>query len=265
MKHLIFAFLLVLLQPLLLIADTDLVVKPASSQLPLDPDFQPILGTYLYDVFWEGVRVGKATISIDKEEDYYRISVKASSNHKVGFLYKFRYKGEVAVEPYPFKPIKATVEENAGRKKKNIEIQFPETNRADSVEVKKVGNKTKSVTEGSATSDSFLIDPFSAIFLVRHLDWELGMAEVFEVFTGKKKYELKLYCDSVTTKTIAGNSREAWLIIPETTDLSKPNAEKKSEFRIYLSKDEQKEILKIEGAPKIGRVEARARIFPSPK
>ena len=40
---------------------------------------------------------------------------------------------------------------------------------------------------------------------------------------------------------------------------------KKSNFRIYLSKDEQKEILEIEGAPKIGRVEARVRNFPSPE
>ena len=111
-------------------------MESAEAKLPLDPDFKPTLGTYIYDVFWQGSRIGKAMISIEQEGDLYKISVNAKTNSTLSMLYKFRYKGEVKVEPSPFKPIEASVEEDSGRKKKNIEIQFPQTDRAESIEVK---------------------------------------------------------------------------------------------------------------------------------
>ena len=235
--------------------------KPDSSQLPVDLEFRPELGTYFYDIFWKGARVGKAAITIDKDDDLYKIGVHADSNSKVSMLYKFRYKGEVEVEPYPLKPVKAKVTEKAGRKEKKIEFSFPEDDRVEAVEVKSVGGKKRSVTEKRATSTSFIVDPFSVVFLVRHLDWHIGMAEVFDVFTGKKKYQLTLYCKSVVTKTVGDAARQAWEIIPEMIDFTKPEEKKRAEFRIFLSKDEKKEILKIEGAPRIGRVEATIRKF----
>ena len=261
MKYIAIFFLIFFTQTGWCQSEVDTSRKTDSAQLPIDVDFQPELGTYFYDIFWKGARVGKAAITIDFLDNFYKISVHADSNSKISMLYKFKYKGEVEVEPYPLKPLQAKVTERSGRKEKKIEINFPQKDKVEAIEVKSVGGKTRTITEKSATSDSFIIDPFSVVFLVRNLDWQIGMAEGFDIFTGKKKYELKLLCDSVVSLTVGNTTKEAWLIIPDIKDLSKKEKKKRTEFKVYLSKDEKKEILKIEGVPRIGRVEARVRKF----
>ncbi|MEE4243108.1 MAG: DUF3108 domain-containing protein [Desulfopila sp.] len=232
-----------------------------SQQRNLDPEFQPEPGAYAYDVLWRGVRVGKASVSTTVEDDLYTVAVTAETHTKFNFLYKFRYQGEVSLKAPPVRPIEAKMTESGGKKEKTTTITFSEEDKATAVRVKKEPGKEKEVSTVSAESQSFLLDPFSVVFLVRHLDWHVGMAEIFDVFTGRKQYLLMLYCAEVRIKTINDEQREAWVITPTTKEMGKPDAEEKSDFTLYLSKDEKKEILKIEGVPRIGRVEAIMRYF----
>lgn len=246
-------------------AETGILRKETSAELQADPEFKPESGTHFYDVYWKDVRVGKATITVKQDNELYQVIVRASTSSKINMFYKFRYKGEVEMESYPLKPLQTSIVEQAGRKTKEMQIEFLQEDRAEAVEVKSVDGETRTITKRSATSETFLLDPFSIVFLVRHLDWHVGMAELFDVFTGKKTYELTLICESVKTKYIGRNPRDAWVITPYTRELDSPGADVKSDLKVYVSKDEKKEILKIEGAPKIGRVEARIRKFvPQP-
>ncbi len=235
--------------------------KKSSGSLPVDVEFQPELGTYHYDVYWRKMRVGKASITIEREAELYKVIVAAKTNKKVSLLYKAKYRGEVKMESYPLTPIKAEIREQAGKKTKTINIDFPETDRVKAVEVKTEKGKEPRITEREFTSETFVLDPFSTVFLVRQLDWQVGMAEVFDLFTGKKKYELQLLCDSVTTLTVGKHQREVWVIIPQTKSLEEDGEVKKSDFKVYLSKDGNREVLKIEGAPRVGRIIARIRKF----
>ncbi len=234
--------------------------KQSSDQLTTDPEFNPRQGTYYYDVFWQKVKVGKATITIMKEDDLYKIIVSGKTKSKVSMFYKARYRGEVQMEPDPLKPIQANITEQAGRKKKHTQIRFPQEGMVESTEVESIGDKKKT-EERTFSSETFILDPFSTVFLVRHLDWHVGMAEVFDIFTGKKHYEVKLLCDSIATLEIDGKKREAWVIIPYISSLDGPEKKTKSEFKVYLSKDARKKILKIEGAPRIGKIVALVRKF----
>ncbi len=236
-------------------------LKAESDELPVDVEFHPKLGTYHYDVFWRKMRVGKAAITIERDGEYYRIIVFGKTNKKISVLYKAKYRGEAKVEPLPLVPIKAEIREQTRKKTKTIHMDFPETDRIEAVEVKEERGKETQITKREFTSETFVLDLFSTVFLVRQLDWEVGMAEVFDLFTGKKQYELQLVCDSVVNLVIGKEKREAWLILPRTRSLDGQKKVRDSGFKLYLSKDERKEVLKIEGVPKIGRIEARIRKF----
>ncbi len=239
--------------------------KENSGNLPLDVEFHPEPGTYHYDVFWRKMRVGKAAIIIERDGEYYRVIVSGKTNKKISMFYKAKYRGEVKVKPRPLVPVKAEIREQTGKKSKTINIDFPDTDRVEAIEVKKETGKESRVTKREFMSETFVLDPFSTVFLIRQLDWEVGMAEVFDLFTGKKQYELMLLCNSVVKVPMGKATREAWLILPRLRSLDGEERERDNSFKVYLSKDERKEVLKIEGVPKIGRVEARMKKFQPQK
>lgn len=230
-------------------------------ELALDPEFQPVPGIYYYDVFINRLRVGKATISVERDDQYYTIKVAAKSRKMVNSIYKVRYRGEVSMTTDPIRPMSADIEQQAGDKSRQISIDFPDTNRVDVTETKLKKGVEVRQKEYSLESQNFIVDPFSAIFLVRSLDWELGMAEVFDVFTGKRQYELRLYCRAETTIEIQGQPRKVWEIQPRAFSVTDPKKEKMSDFLLYLSMDEQREILMISGRPKAGTMNATLRKF----
>lgn len=242
-------------------ASAEAVKKVTTSELDVDPEFQPLSGVYYYDLFLNALRVGKATITVKKEGDLYGIQVKAKTRKAVQSLFKVRYKGEVRMQPQPIRPIAADIESQSGEKKKEVSIRFPETNRIAITETKSNQGKTTKSSEYVLESETFLLDPFSTIFLVRSLDWHVGMAEVFDIFTGKRQYELRLLCQSVANLKLGGVMRDVWVIQPEIVTLTHLRKTKLSNYSIYLSKDEQKDILMISGEPKLGRMVAKMRKF----
>ncbi|MBC2717315.1 MAG: DUF3108 domain-containing protein [Desulfobacteraceae bacterium] len=224
--------------------------------LPLDPEFHPQLGTYYYQVNWNRVNVGKARISIDLENDLYTIMVHAETNRKLDKIYKIRYKGESRISTEPLTPIKAKINEKVKSTKKETTIEFQKDGTIKSSEVKSKKGKPSKTTEREFQTENFTLDPFSATCLVRRLDWEVGMEEIFDVITGEDQYLLELKCIKQTTIEIAGTKRLAWEIVPELTKLDteeqEKNDQKKDDMTIYVSADKAKEMLKIKVALKVG-------------
>ena len=237
------------------------VRKNNSGELSIDTDFDAIPGTYYYDVFLKGIRLGKATITVTKNDEEYTVQVTAKTRGIVKYLYKVKYRGEVAVTTNPLQPITAIIEEESGIKKKTIHVNFPKPNKVTAVEFESKHGQPPTRTENEFNSESFVLDPFSIVYLIRSLKWEVGTAEIFDVFTGKKQYEIQLVCRGETVLDINGVKRRAWEIIPQTRTLTKPQELRMSGFVIYLSNDPLKEILKITGHPKIGRIVVKVRKF----
>ncbi len=231
-----------------------------SDSLP-DSEFHPELGTYHYDVQWGGIQVGKVFIIIDKEGDKYRVVVSGKTSQKINLLYRAKYRGEVQFDPDPLTPITAEILQKSRKDTKSIHMTFPQRNRVESVEVKKGQNKPPRTTYREFTSDTFILDPFSTLFLVRQLDWHVGMAEVFDIFTGKEKYELRLLCDSVTTLKVGKRERSAWLIMPRLISSKDGKEVKKNTLQVYLARDESREVLRIDVEPQVGTVEVHLKKF----
>jgi hypothetical protein len=216
-------------------------------------------------VFLKGAKLGRATIKVDRKGDDYVVAVTARTRGIMKYPYKVKYRGEVTVKKDPLQPSTAFIEERTGNKKKTIQAEFPKPNRVTTIEKESKAGGPIDRKEKEFVSETFILDPFSTVFLIRSLDWQIGTAEVFDVFTGNKQYELQLLCRGETVLNVDGIDRNAWEIVPQTRSLKKPHKLKMSGFVVYLSQDERREILKITGEPGIGRIVADLRKFTETK
>ncbi|KJR97475.1 MAG: hypothetical protein VR65_24215 [Desulfobulbaceae bacterium BRH_c16a] len=216
-----------------------------------------ISGTSYYDLFLNSLRIGKATIEVEKEGDDFMLKVAARARSNLSKLYS--YKGKVAMSANPIQPTQAVVEEQAGSKHKITLIEFPEPDRVTAVQIETRRGKKPKRTEKEFSSESFVLDPFSTVFLLRSLNWAAGTTEVFDIFTGNKQYELQLFCRGETALEVEGTVRDVWEIVLQTRSLEEPRKKKMSGYVVYLSRDSRRDILKVTGKAKIGRIVASMR------
>jgi len=235
--------------------------KATSGELDILHDFNPLLGTYYYDVYLKGSKLGRASIAVDRNGAEYVIAVKARTRGIMKHLYKVKYRGEATVTRGPLEPQSASIVERTGSKKKTIEAAFEGPDRIVAIEEEVKGDNPPKVKTKEYESESFILDPFSIVFLIRSLNWQLGSSEVFDIFTGSKQYEIHLHCKEEMIVIVDDVPRPCWVIAPETWTLTEPKKMRGSGFKIYLSQDERKEILKITGNPKIGKIVADLRKF----
>lgn len=235
--------------------------KSSTAELSLLPEFRPEPGVYYYDVFINRMRVGKVTIKTVHDDDMYTVEVKGKTRNAISSLYKVQYKGEVKMHPDPIKPLSATIEQRSGTKSRDVSMVFPSENKINVSQQDLKTGEQSTMKEYSLESDTFILDPFSTLFLVRVLDWEVGMAEIFRIFTGKKQYELKLLCKETSRLITDDVEREVWVIQPQVTTLTEPYETKLADYEVLLSKDELREILMIKGKANVGKLVARMRKF----
>ena len=238
--------------------------KEFTSELPIDNGFLPYLGTHYYDVFLQDVLIGRATVEVQKTDGEYQIKVNAKTRSVLNSLYKVRYRGEVSFLTDPLKPINASILEQTGSKSKHMAIEFDQSDKVSVVEIEQKGKKPATRKMQNFESDGFILDPFSTVYLIRSIDWRAGLTEIFDVVTGNKQYELRLICKGISTLNINEETRDAWVITPQIKRVGKesdPKDPAASLWEIYVSRDEMREILKISGNPKIGRVVAQMRKF----
>lgn len=101
------------------------------------------------------------------------------------------------------------------------------------------------------------MDIFSAVFLCRSIDWRIGLAERFEVFTGRKTYIVTLNCLEQTRYQQDNiDAIDAWVIAPAVVDPYKPDRTPNlTSTRIYLAADSSKDILKIKTRTGFGTID----------
>ena len=228
-----------------------------SRSLSIDPEFKPRLGKYFYNVNFNSVNIGNANITIDRDGDLYKVQVKAQSIGLVDSLYRLRYRGEAIMGTDPLSPVETKMQQEVRSTEKDTTMKFQDNGTIRTVEKKSENGNTVTYDVHKIQTDRFTMDPFSATYLVRGLDWKVGVEKVFDVYPGKYQYELRLKCDSLVTIDINGEKRKAWVIIPTVTNLDpeqRAEALKKKPMntKIYVSADELKDVLKIEASHTLG-------------
>jgi len=238
--------------------------------LPVDPDFKPREGKYYYTVDFNNVNIGNATIVIDRDGDFYKVQINAQSVGMVDSLYRLRYRGESIMGTDPLSPVETKMQQEVRSSEKDITIKFQENGDIKATEKKSENGATVKFDVRKVQTERFTLDPFSAMYLVRGLDWKAGVERVFDVYPGKYQYEIRLRCEGLVTIDSNGEKRKAWLIVPRVTNLDPQRRaealkKKPTNTKIYVSADDMKDVLKIEASHLLGNFRLlMVRFDPAP-
>ena len=240
---------------------------PASETEPVSlagsEGFKPRLGTYLYVAKWGQAKAFEATLTVQKIDNIYRILVDSRTTGVIDFIFKLRYRGEGHLSADDLAPLKTVTVERQRKKSKQTQISYLDDGGIEVVETRKKKKKKKPETKTrSVNPEKQVLEPFSAAFIARKFNWEVGETQQFEVFTGKREYLVTLFCQEKTIVEESGTKTAAWVIRPAVKNLSQP--EKKSKItktKIYISADANKDLLKLKSETKAGTVVLKMKKF----
>jgi hypothetical protein len=238
-----------------------------SNHLPVDPKFQPRLGTYYYVFDFNSIQIGTGKVVLSREGDFYKMQVFARTNSTIDHIYKIRYKGENIIDAGRLSPVETRVSQRVKSVEKDTTISFQDDGTIKTTEEKSGKGKTKK-DEHEIHTEKFTLDPFSVTYLVRVLDWEVGVEQIFDLYTGKSQYELRLKCENTAVIDAGSEKRNAWVIVPIMKKLQDTEEDAKKRpinMKIFVSADEFKDVLGIEADYSIGRFRAvMERFEPAP-
>jgi hypothetical protein len=225
--------------------------------VPIDHKFKPRLGTYNYKVEFNSIGIGIASVAVGLDGDLYKMQILAETIGVVDRIYRIRYRGEAITDTDSISPVETKIHQTVKSKEKDLTMLFQDNGTIKTKERKSENGGPAQYDEWKLQTEKFTLDPFSAAYLVRVLDWEAGRAQVFDLYTGKGQYELRLKCDSGSTIDFGGVKRKVWVIIPDLKKMDDNNRpvemkKKPSSVKIYISADEYKDILKMEASHTLG-------------
>jgi hypothetical protein len=243
------------------IEDTSPSISTPKYSTAID-SFHPPLGTYKFSIKWGKVKAGKATIEVSRDQDFYNIHVRAKTLNTVNKFYKLRFRGETQLSANNLTPFKTKMYQRTNDRAKEIEITFHDDGEIESVR-HKYKDKIKKKTEiRKLNTENFTLDPVSAVFIVRSLDWEKGVSRVFDVFDGKSRHLITITCAGKQKKDVLGETRETWVLVPTVKNITKgEDSSEVGAIKVYLSTDKAKELLIIEGDVMVGKIITRLESF----
>lgn len=212
--------------------------------------FSPRDGTYVYEVSWEGVPAGEVQIEERREPGELLLNTAVRTYRFIDIFYKLRYFASASIDPMTFEPklVRLTHQENSKLRVSTVDFRG---SRVVS-EYRRLGRPA--VRANFDNSERFL-DPFSAAFKARSLDWWVGREHVLKTYNGRAFYEITMKAVSREDVPFAGKTRAAWVIEPSVKNLDKGTAASRlRSARIYLSDDSAREVLRIESEVFIGTV-----------
>lgn len=225
---------------------------------PSTEAFRPQLGTYTYEVSWQGIPAAEGTIALEQEGLYLKLKATARTYSAIDFFYRLRYLAEGMVSLVDFTPVSTSMTLRENSKEKLTTIRFHPDGTIEG-QRETVG---KNITPFKFNPNNFTLDPFSAAMIARALPWEVGKSFVFDAFNGKSRYLLTLKADAKETIEVNRVERPVWLIKPTVENLVNPAQSKKlREARIYLTADDSREVLKIESEVFVGTVRTKLVSF----
>jgi hypothetical protein len=225
---------------------------------PEAPNFSPALGTYTYEISWQGIPAAEAKITVRKEGDTYHVVTTARTYPMIALLYNLRYRSEAVLAHDTFLPKRFSAEQRENSKRKTVEVTFGADGEIHSE--RSLNNGQPKVMRFN--SNNFTLEPYSAAFLARSLEWKKGQSREFDTFNGKSRYLVTLTAEEITKIEIDGVMRDAWVISPVVKNLTDSKSDKKlRKAKIYVTADSQRDVVKLVSSVFIGSVTTEMTSF----
>ena len=227
------------------------------------PTYQPKFHPFetgesqLYRAHWNGmISVATAEITakpivIDGKKAY-QVKVQAKSSKWLDLIWKMRDTITSTFDAKALAPSRFTFRQRENSKVIDTEALYNESTRSWSVTRNERGSKLKRYEFDSQNT----LDPITAVYLARSVDFKVGDRLYFKVFGGKYQYLLELRIDGKEpVKLPSGKSVEAYRIIPFVQNIAKDGyATRFNEATVWISADERRLPIKISSKIYVGSV-----------
>jgi hypothetical protein len=204
--------------------------------------------------------VAAGTISIRRQDDLYVLKADQQTTDFIDRIYRVRYRGEAHIKVEDLSPTRSVIEEEIKKRKKVQKVQYDAQTGAVTVEELHSGKDAPKAQPKAyeLSSDADAVDVFSATFLARSFDWDVGERHEFMVFAGEEQYHVTMDCIGKSTYLLEGQTIPVWVIQPGIRKSTRDEPyEIHEKTRIYIAADESKDIVKIKSQPGIGTVTLR--------
>jgi hypothetical protein len=179
-----------------------------------------------------------------------------------------RYRGEARIDPVDLSLIESWLEEQKGRSRTDVTRLRVEGE--GNVVVEQTRRKRGEVRKREATELSLegpVLDPFAFVLLARSVDWEVGVADYFQVVVEDELWLVGLNCIEETVLEVAGERRPAWVVIPTAERLDDEEGDDEddepvvNELLVYVSADASREVLAVRTETGFGPVSLELEAF----
>jgi hypothetical protein len=233
-------------------------INPASVPT-YQPKFQPFEAgeNQVYRAHWNGM-VSVATAEITAKptiidgKKVYQVKVQAKSSKFLDLIWKMRDTITSTFDAKAFAPSHFTFRQRENSKVIDTEARYSEFTKRWAVNRQEGGKKPKVYEFDSQNT----LDPITAVYLARSIDFKVGDRLHFKVFGGKYQYRLELRIDGKEPVALpSGKSVEAYKIIPFLQNIAKEGyASRLNEATVWISADERRLPIKISSKIFVGSV-----------
>jgi uncharacterized protein DUF3108 len=196
----------------------------------------------VYRASWNGlVSVATAEISavptvIDGKK-VYQVQVEAKSSRMLDFIWKMHDTITSTFDAKALSPARFTFSQRENSKVIDTEARLDHTRKRWAVNRHQAGKRAK-IYEFDAQNT---LDPITAVYLARSVDFRVGDRLYFKVFGGRYQYLLELFVEKKEPVELVSGKIEAYRIVPRIQNLTKNGyAERLNEATIWISADERR-------------------------
>jgi hypothetical protein len=223
------------------------------------PKFQPFEAgeSQVYRAHWNGM-VSVATAQITTKptvidgKKVYQVKVQAKSSKFLDLIWRMRDTITSTFDAKALAPSRFTFAQRENSKVIDTEARYDDYTKRWAVNRQEVGKRPKLYEFDSQNT----LDPITAVYLARSIDFKVGDRLHFKVFGGKYQYLLELRIDGKEpVKLPSGKSIEAYKIIPFVQNIAKEGyASRFNEATVWISADERRLPIKISSKIFVGSI-----------
>lgn len=226
-------------------------------------NYQPVMSVaperqYKYEISWQGISVADALVRTKSEnrgnEPLMRVEALAHTGKAIDMLYRLRHRTLSVFKESTFESIRYSSRQTENSKERVRQVTF---GRNGKIRAKLFKNGEKEEVIEFKSSNRTL-DPVAAAFFARSLPIKVGEKFSFDVFNGKHRFLITFDVVGRELLEESGSKRYAFKVVPQVKKLTDSKGEDRlKSATIWISDDEQRDILRLESRVWIGSVVAK--------
>lgn len=211
----------------------------------------------VYRATWNGmIAVASAEITTQSAivdgRPVYQVRVDARSSRALDFIWKMRDTIRSTFDAKAFAPAHFVFNQRENAKVIDTEAKFDPSAKRWAVNRQQAGKRSKIYQFDSNNT----LDPITAIYLARSVDFKIGDKLYFKIFGGRYQYLIELLVETKEPiELLSGKTVEAFRIVPRIQNITKNGyAGRLYESLIWLSADERRVPVKLSSKNIFGTV-----------